>query len=183
MRQPGSGRAGPAGPRRGGPCGCRSREPAAVGGSSMRSSPKVWAGCVRQAVGDGQDTHGAAQLNAPIGSRPRHLEALACAPTRRSTVQAQGNPCQSYRGSDQRADAHDRHHRLSVVPGGHRPLPLEPVDPALDRMPQPVDHRIEGRRPATMATLARRLAAWSSFSGMVARMPRQRSSARLAREL
>jgi hypothetical protein len=44
-----------------------------------------------QAVGGGQDTHGAEQLNAPIGSHRRRLEAQVCAPTRESTVQAQGS--------------------------------------------------------------------------------------------
>jgi hypothetical protein len=35
-----------------------------------------------------------------------------------------------------------------VVPGGHRPLPLEPVDPALHRMPQLVEHPVKGGRAA-----------------------------------
>ena len=62
-------------------------------------------------------------------------------------------------------------------------MPLEPVDPALHRMPQPVGHRVERRRPAALAALARRWAAWSSFSGMVQPILRRRRSARLAREL
>ena len=62
-------------------------------------------------------------------------------------------------------------------------MSLEPVDPTLHRMAQLVDaaSKAGGRPPRR--PLARRWAAWSSFSGMVARMPRQRSSARLAREL
>jgi hypothetical protein len=50
-------------------------------------------------------------------------------------------------------------------------------------MPQPVGQPVERRGPAADAALARRWAAWSSFSGMTAAMPRQRSSARLARLL
>jgi len=38
-----------------------------------------------------------------------------------------------------------------VVAGGHRPVPLEPVDPALHRMPQLVGHPIERRWPAAGA--------------------------------
>src|ERR671924_32553 len=38
-----------------------------------------------------------------------------------------------------------------VVPSGHGPVPLEPVDPALHRVPLLVQRRVEGRRPATAA--------------------------------
>ena len=38
-----------------------------------------------------------------------------------------------------------------VVPGGHRPVPLEPVDPALHRVAQLVRRRVERRWPAALA--------------------------------
>jgi hypothetical protein len=62
-------------------------------------------------------------------------------------------------------------------------MPLEPVDPALHRMPQPVGHRVERRRPAALAAPGPSVAAWSSLSGMVQPILRRRRSARLAREL
>jgi hypothetical protein len=50
-------------------------------------------------------------------------------------------------------------------------------------MPQPIDNRIKGRRPATMATPDPPVGGLVVLLGMVARMPRQRSSARLTRKL
>ena len=48
-------------------------------------------------------------------------------------------------------------------------MPLAPVDPALHRMPQPVGHRVEGRRPAALAALARRWAACRPSLGWCSR--------------
>jgi hypothetical protein len=70
-----------------------------------------------------------------------------------------------------------------VIAGGHRPVPLEPVDPALHRMPQSVGCPVEGWRPAAPP------APGPPVGGLVilfrdrGRMPRQRRYARLAREL
>jgi hypothetical protein len=50
-------------------------------------------------------------------------------------------------------------------------------------MPQPVDRRVEGWRPAALAAPGTPVGGLVVLLGMVARMPRQRSSARLAREL
>ena len=66
----------------------------------------------------------------------------------RSTVQAEGNPCQSKRGSDQRADAHGRHHRLSVEASRHRTELLEPVDAPLHHLAAPIALPVERQRPA-----------------------------------
>jgi hypothetical protein len=64
------------------------------------------------------------------------------------TPEGQQRPRACFKGHSHAHSGLVAHPEL-VVPGGHRPVPLEPVDAALHRMAQLVDRRIELRRPAT----------------------------------
>ena len=114
----------------------------------MRSSPRCRAGWLRQASAtDRTLTCSAAQR--PYWSRQPMPRSTCVRADPTSTVQAQAT-----RAS--RSEVRPRATRTSplsteFVAGGHRPVPLEPVDPALHRVAQLVSHRVEGRWPAAGA--------------------------------
>lgn len=61
-----------------------------------------------------------------------------------------------------------------VVPGCDSAVPLEAVDPALDRMALAVVGRDEGRRPAATGAEHLAIACLVGLFGMVQRIPRRR---------
>lgn len=61
--------------------------------------------------------------------------------------------------------------RELVIPRGNRPVPLETIDAALDRVALAVVSLVEFRLPTAAGTEFWRLRTWSALSGMVQRIP------------
>ena len=95
----------------------------------------------------GQDCDGALCGKAPIGTRPPDPAAARTAPGQWSTDQTQGTTASRNAGQTPTRGGSPHPHSHTGSPPAE---PLEPVDPALHRMPQPVGHPVEGRWPAAL---------------------------------